>query len=504
MSRPPMLEVEGLTKTFPGVVANADVSFKVEAGEIHALLGENGAGKSTLVKMIYGALQPDAGVMTLDGAPFAPAHPAAARAAGIGMVFQHFTLFDALTVAENVILGLSSARAGRNVADEIRQVAATYGLNVDPGRLAGTLSVGERQRVEIVRCLMQSPKLLIMDEPTSVLTPAEADAMFVTLRRLRDEGRAIMYISHKLEEIVALCDRVTILRQGRTVGACDPGQETPRRLAEMMLGDVLRPPQAHHRKTTGDRRLRVEKLSLESTHMFGVALEDVTLDVEAGEIVGIAGVAGNGQTELMEALIGERTAPAGTMILGDVDISRLDPTERRRRGMAFVPEERLGHAAAPDFTLWENALITAEHPRGWLDVPQARAAATDIVEAFSVRTAGIDRAASSLSGGNLQKFSIGREIRKRPRILIVAQPTWGVDAGAASDIQRALLTLAEDGSAILVISQDLSELMGICDRIAVMSAGRLTPLVPTTDVTVEQLGRAMGTRGNADTGASYA
>ena len=323
-----LLELQGITKRFPGVVANSDVTFSIGAKEIHALLGENGAGKSTLVKMIYGVMRPDEGVMRLDGEVYAPHKPSEARDKGVGMVFQHFSLFEGLTVAENIALGISAKLAKHGLSERIVTVSTAYGLKLDPGRRVGELSVGERQRVEIVRCLLQEPKLLIMDEPTSVLTPQEIEVLFATLRRLVSEGCSILYISHKLEEIRALCDRATILRGGKVVGRCDPRQETARGLAEMMIGATLVPPQ-REAGTIGPVRLKVGGLTLASAEQFGVDLEDVSLEVKGGEILGIAGVAGNGQSELMAALIGEQLA-------GDAQSHR-DRRRARRRARPHPP-----------------------------------------------------------------------------------------------------------------------------------------------------------------------
>ena len=493
----PLLRLDGLTKRFPGVVANADVSFEVGRGEIHALLGENGAGKSTLVKMIYGILRPDDGSMTFEGSAYAPTSPADARAHGIGIVFQHFSLFEALTVAENVALGLPAKEAGRDLAERIVTISTSYGLKLDPRRLVGTLSVGERQRVEIVRCLLQSPRLLIMDEPTSVLTPQEVDMLFAVLRRLSFEGCSILYISHKLEEIRGLCTRATVLRGGKVVAACDPRKESARGLAEMMIGTSLQPATRIATKP-GSVRLEVDALSLASQEHFGIDLDDISFDVAGGEILGLAGVAGNGQTELMEALIGERRAATPeTITIDGASVGHLGQVERRRHGMAFVPEERLGHAAVPDLSLIDNTLlVTASAPglvsRGMIDHAAARRFAEEIVAAFDVRTAGVGHTARSLSGGNLQKFVVGREILHAPAVLVVAQPTWGVDAGATSAIHRALLELAAKGCAIVVISQDLDELFALSTRIAVIAHGRISAPVPIEDATVEAIGRAMG------------
>ncbi len=489
-----LLAIDGLTKSYPGVKAVDAVSFDVAPGEIHALLGENGAGKSTLVKMIYGLVKPDAGTMTFDGTPFEPRRPIDARDRGIGMVFQHFSLFEALTVEENVALGLPADVARNDLAQRIVAVSRGYGIEIAPARRVGELSVGERQRIEIVRCLLQNPRLIIMDEPTSVLTPQEADTLFETLRTLVGEGRSILYISHKLEEIRALCHRATVLRAGRIVGSCIPRDESARSLAELMIGTTFAPPQRSTGQV-GAVRLAVKSLSLPAASPFGVALADIGFEVRGGEVLGIAGVAGNGQTELMEALIGERTAPTEDGIVVDGRATGLmGPIERRGLGCAFVPEERLGHGAVPGLSLTENVLLASRtlSRAGLIDWSAARARATEIVAKFDVRTAGIEHAARSLSGGNLQKFVIGREVLTAPGVIIVSQPTWGVDAGAAAAIHRALLGLAEHGAAVVVISQDLDELFQIATRIGVIAGGRLTEAQPVGNLTVEAIGRAMG------------
>ena len=507
MSPPaPLLELSGIVKRFPGVLANDDITLSVGRREIHALLGENGAGKSTLVKIIYGLMRSDAGRMRLNGEPYAPARPSEARQRGIGMVFQHFSLFEGLTVAENIALGLGARHAGKGLAERIAGVSSAYGLRLDPGRLVGTLSVGERQRVEIVRCLLQEPRLLIMDEPTSVLTPPEIELLFATLRRLNAEGCSILYISHKLGEIRTLCDRATILRGGRVVAACDPRQETARSLAEMMIGATLIPPQ-REANAAGAVRLKVSGLSLPSDHQFGISLRDIGFEVRAGEILGIAGVAGNGQSELMQALIGERLAPAPEAIAVDgVSVGTSGPARRRALGLGFVPEERLGHATAPDLALWENAALTAAARlaltrAGFLDAGKARAVAASVIAELGIRTTGPDAVACSLSGGNLQKFVLGRELLQAPAVLIAAQPTWGVDAGAAAAIHARLLALAQAGAALLVISQDLDELLAISDRIAVIANGRLSPARPTEELTPHELGLGMGAHAGEMAGA---
>ncbi len=491
-----LLSLEGLTKAYPGVIANDDVSFDIERGEIHALLGENGAGKSTLVKTIYGLVKPDAGFMALEDLHFAPAEPRAARAAGVAMVFQHFSLFDALTVAENIALGIENPPSLSKVASRVQSVSEQYGLPLDPARVVGDLSAGERQRVEIVRCLLQDPKLLIMDEPTSVLTPQEVTILFETLRKLASEGTSILYISHKLEEIRVLCDRATVLRDGRVVGACDPRETTARDMAELMVGAVLQVPEKPD-KPAGDLALSLTKLSAPAPHMFGTALRDISLSVRRGEVLGIGGVAGNGQDELVAALSGEMIVDTGMVRMGDADIGKLAPNARRAMGLCAAPEERNGHAAAPDMSLIENALLTGDtrkalSSRGFVNWAGARDFAQEVIARFDVRTPSAQSAARSLSGGNLQKFVIGREIMQDPDVLIINQPTWGVDASAAASIRQAILDLATGGSAVIVISQDLDELMEISDRFAALNEGRLTEPRPAKGLTIDEIGLMLG------------
>ena len=494
-----LLTIEGLTKAYPGVVAANEVALEIGAGEIHALLGENGAGKSTLVKMIYGLVKPDSGTMALRGAPYVPQNPAAARRAGIAMVFQHFSLFDAMSVAENVALGMEDAPALRDLATRIRDVSETYGLPLDPAQRVGDLSAGQRQRVEIVRCLLQAPRLLIMDEPTSVLTPQEVDMLFRTLRQLRAEGVAVLYISHKLEEIRALCDRATILRRGCKVATCLPARTTARAMAELMVGSSFAAP-AGGTRTAGDVLLEVAQLSVPAAQAFGTPLRDVSFTLRRGEILGIGGVAGNGQDALLAALSGERRSRADAIRLAGAAIGALGPEARRRRGLLCAPEQRLGHAAAPDMSLTENALLTgAARERltrhGFVRWRAAADFAGRIIAAFDVRTPGPGSVARALSGGNLQKFVIGREILQRPDVLVVNQPTWGVDAAAAAAIRQALLDLAGRGAAIICISQDLDELLEISDRICALNAGCLSAARGARGLGVEQIGLMMGGAG---------
>jgi len=399
-------------------------------------------------------------------------------------------------VAENVALGMDNPPPMRELSGRIREVSEGYGLPLDPARLVGDLSAGERQRVEIIRCLLQDPKLLIMDEPTSVLTPQEVSILFGTLRQLAAEGTSILYISHKLEEIRALCDEATILRRGKVVGTCTPRERTAREMAEMMVGATLNAPERAAAEP-GPVALRIAGLSLASPGAFGTSLKDVGFEVRQGEVLGIGGVAGNGQDELMLALSGElRTAREVVQIHGR-GIGDTGPNERRRDGLCTAPEERLGHAAAPDMSLTENALLSgavrrALTSRGFIDWAKTRAFAQGVVETFDVRTPGIGTAARALSGGNLQKFVLGREILQEPEGIVVNQPTWGVDAAAAAFIRQALLDRAAKGAAVVVISQDIDEIMEIADRFAALNEGRLSAPVPTKGLTIDQIGLMLG------------
>ncbi len=502
-----LLRLRGITKQYPMTLANDRVDLTVAKGEIHALLGENGAGKSTLVKIIYGVVRPDAGVITWDGADIAIASPHAARTLGVGMVFQHFSLFEGLTVAENLALGMNERRSRKALRDEVASISTRYGLPLDPDKHVSDLSLGERQRIEIVRCLMQSPKLLIMDEPTSVLTPQEVDKLFETLRQLADQGCSILYISHKLKEIRALCHAATVMRAGKVVAHCDPRVETTTRLAELMIGETLAAPRGRAGEASAAVApcLLVERLTIVSDRKFGTDLKAIDMAVAAGEILGIAGVAGNGQTELMDALSGE--IPAGkpeTIKIEGSAAGHKRPSERRALGACFVPEERNGHAAVPGMTLSENALLSAYVRKalarfGLIDRGKTTVFARDIIRDFDVRTSGPAAEARSLSGGNLQKFVVGREVMQEPKLLVVSQPTWGVDAGAANAIYDALIRLAEAGTAVVVISQDLDEIFSLCDTIAVIAGGELSVKRKVTETSVAEVGLLMGSAGKSDT-----
>ena len=493
-----LLEALHIVKVFGALRANDDVSLYVKPGEIHALLGENGAGKSTLVKIIYGALQPTAGELRWQGEPVTIASPAAARKLGIGMVFQHFSLFEALTVAENIALALPDAFDVAALSKKISRISKDYGLPLEPSASVGDLSVGERQRIEIIRCLLQEPKLLIMDEPTAVLTPQEADQLFHVLERLAREGCSILYISHRLEEVKRLCQSATILRQGKVAARVDPRQETAASLARLMVGGDIHIVRAKAKAVSGKPRLVLDRLSLPQDGPFGVTLSNISLSVAGGEVVAIAGVAGNGQSELFDAISGEKLLARNEALLIDGRPSgRHTITERRKMGAAFVPEERLGHGAVPAFKLSENVILTRHASdtnltrSGTIGRDVALNVSERVIKSYDVRKGKPDPEARALSGGNLQKFVIGRELDRNPAVLIVNQPTWGVDAGAAATIRQALVDLARAGSAILVISQDLDEIFEIADRIAVVSRGQLSEAYPAFELTREKIGLLM-------------
>lgn len=494
----PRLQLTGITKRFPGVLANDSVSFSVLPGEIHALLGENGAGKSTLVKMIYGIMQPDAGEIRWNGQPITVGNPKAARKLGIGMVFQHFSLFEAMTVLENIALGLDAKIHARDLEAKVREVMTQYGLHLDPHRTVSTLSVGERQRIEIVRALLLNPSLLIMDEPTSVLTPQEVEQLFVVLRQLASEGCSILYISHKLHEIKALCETATILRGGKLVDTLDPRVETSRSMAEKMIGAGLKEINKPAGRSLGREKLVVNRLSIPGAGPFGIPLRNITFTVKAGEIFGIAGVAGNGQNALLLALSGEElSGDAEAITIDGTPVGQLPAKSRRLKGLASVPEERNGHAAVPEFTLADNTILTARDRLGMVSAGLIKAGAAktyagEVITAFAVKALGPGATAGSLSGGNLQKYIMGREILQKPSVLVVSQPTWGVDAGAAAAIHQAIVDLAAAGSAVVVISQDLDELLSLCDTLAVINEGRLSRAMQVAGADIEEIGLLMG------------
>jgi len=457
MSSSSLLEIHGITKSYPGVIANEDVKFTIKTGEIHALLGENGAGKSTLVKTIYGLVKPDKGLMKLNGNLYSPNEPRDARSCGVAMVFQHFSLFNALSVAENIALGMESPPSMDHLSNKIETVSIEYGLPINPEKMVGNLSAGEQQRVEIIRCLLQNPKLLIMDEPTSVLTPNEIKTLFNTLKKLKSEGTSILYISHKLEDIRSICDTATILRGGKNVGTCDPKKENVRNIAEMMIGDTIKIPK---KKSTISKlvALEVDCLNWVPNDSSKKKLKNISFKLLKGEILGIGGVAGNGQDELTEILSGEVLSNKNTIRLFDKPIGDIGINKRRLLGLLTAPEERLGHAAIPDMDLIENTNLTAHT-------------------------------------GNLQKFVIGREVLQKPLVFIVNQPTWGVDAAAASSIRQAILDLASTGSTVIIISQDLDELLELTDSFMAINSGEMSQKINTQGLTVDEIGLMIGGTG---------
>jgi simple sugar transport system ATP-binding protein len=486
----PRLALAGITKFFGDVTANVDVTLDVMPGEIVALLGENGAGKSTLMKVVYGAIRPDAGTIRLDGVPVAINSPAEARALGVAMVFQHFALFDTLTVAENIAVGTAPASTGA-LGARIAELAQRYGLALDPARTVHDLSVGERQRVEILRALMTQPRLLILDEPTSVLTPQAVDALFATLHKLASDGVSIVFISHKLDEIRRLASRCAVMRAGRLVATVDPRAASEAELARLMLG-ADPPTVARHDSPPGSVALEVAGLTVRTDERRDW-LHDLAFSVRCGEIVGIAGMSGNGQNALMATLAGEWTTRADAIRVFGEPVGHLDAAARRSRGVRYVPEERLGHGAVPELSLVENVVLTAERRARWSAVPlrHAQQRASQVLERFDVRAPGTGARAAALSGGNLQRFIVGREVVAEPRLLLIDQPTWGVDVGAAAAIRNALIALRARGCAIVVVSEDFDELYQLADRIMVIAKGRLSPAVASHAISIDELGRWM-------------
>jgi general nucleoside transport system ATP-binding protein len=499
----PLLTVGQLTKLFGTFAACNGIDLEIKPGEIHALLGENGAGKSTLVKMLFGVLAPTSGEIVWQGQPVRIASPSAARRLGIGMVFQHFSLFEALTVAENIALSMAPGISLNRIAEEASALSHSYGLPLDPKAHVADLSVGERQRIEIVRALLQNPKLIILDEPTSVLTPQEADRLFETLNKLKAEGRSVLYISHRLEEVQRICDRATVLRHGKVTGACDPRRETPSSLARMMVGSDVAHVSAEGTSTKGAVKLEARHLSAPARTPFAVALKNICLKVHAGEVLAIAGVAGNGQGELFDALSGEYPVATDDIVrIADKPVGTRGINARRLMGAGFVPEERHGHAAVSALSLSDNLILARSQSDrraflgggvlGLIRQDAVRSATRRIAQAMDVRKSGDNPPAGSLSGGNLQKFIVGRELDRQPTVLVVNQPTWGVDAGAASRIRQALVDLAKSGSAVLVISQDLDEIFEVATEIAVISEGRLSDIYPAAELSREKIGLLMG------------
>ena len=492
------IEFNNITKKFPRVIANDNVSFDIKKSSVHALLGENGAGKSTLVKILYGLLASDQGYINYNGDKLEITSPSEARKKGIGMVFQHFSLFESLTVRENLILGIDNQISFNDLTIQLEDISSKYNLPLDLDAPITSLSAGEKQRVEIVRILLQDPQLLIMDEPTSVLTPQEVENLFVTLNALVKEGRTILYITHKLEEVITICNEVTIMRNGKVIDSCSTSNQTAKTLATKMLGEKLDELKTDYTQVKNSINFSAKNISCSFNDPFFTDLKNVSFQVNVGEIFGIAGVAGNGQSELMDILVGENTSiDSGELLFNEKNIELLNPQKRRDLSIAFVPENRLGHSAVPELTLNENILLS-QFPnnnfskKGILNQNFIEQHAKNVINDFNVVTPGSDAKASSLSGGNLQKFVIGREISSKPKLLIISHPTWGIDAGAEHSIRESLIALSKNGTSIIVLSQDLDELIEITHRIAVIFEGQLSKPFNTKDVDITQLGLLMG------------
>jgi general nucleoside transport system ATP-binding protein len=490
------VRIRGIGKRFPGVVANHDVDITIRKGTVHALIGENGAGKSTLMKILYGVQRPDEGTIEVNGEEVSFHSPTDAIEHGIGMVFQHFMLADNLTVLENVVLGAEKLRGiGDKARDAVNEISRVYGFGLDPDELLERLGVGDRQRVEIVKVLYRGAQIVILDEPTAVLVPQEVDALFDNLRGLKAEGYTILFISHKLDEVLDIADDITVMRRGTTVGEAKPGGITEHQLAEMMVGSELPSPETAESTVTDEALLALEGVTL-TNERGRQLLSDVSFSIHRGEVLGIAGVEGNGQEELVETIMGMQTATAGSITLQDKDLSEWGTRERREAGIGWIPADRQRHGLLLDSPLWENRILgfqTREPAvRGpWIDRSGARADTERIVREYDVRTPGIDTLSRALSGGNQQKLIVGREMSNDPILLIASHPTRGVDVGAQAAIWEHIKTARRNGLGVLLISADLDELIGLSDRIEVILRGRLVAEFDPQTVTPQELGAAM-------------
>ncbi|WP_329304249.1 ABC transporter ATP-binding protein [Streptomyces sp. NBC_00659] len=510
------VELAGITKRFPGVVANHDIHLSVRKGTVHALVGENGAGKSTLMKILYGMQKPDEGTIAVDGEQVTFSSPGEAIARGIGMVHQHFMLADNLTVLENVVLGSEKLYGiGAKARRKIVELSERYGLGARPDVLVEELGVADRQRVEILKVLYRGARILILDEPTAVLVPQEVDALFDNLRELKAEGLSVIFISHKLGEVLSVADDITVIRRGTTVGTAVPSETTPRQLAELMVGSELPTPETSESTVTDRAVIEVEDLTVfaKGTVSMGkgsaallmdqvergevrLVLNHVSFTIHAGEVMGIAGVEGNGQTELIDALIGLKAADSGVIRFAGEDITGLSTRKRRENGIGYIPEDRHRHGLLLEAPLWENRILghVTETPNAkgiWIDIKGAQQDTRRIVEEYDVRTPGIDVTAASLSGGNQQKLIVGREMSHKPKFLIAAHPTRGVDVGAQAQIWDQIRAARREGLAVLLISADLDELIGLSDTLRVIYNGKLVADADPATITPEELGSAM-------------
>lgn len=496
---PPMLQMKGITKRFPGVLANDRVDFHVHAGEVHTLLGENGAGKSTLMKILYGLYRQDEGEILLHGKPVELISPAHAISHGIGMIHQHFMLVPTLTVAENVALGLKSKRGFltdlKTVSERIMELSETFGLHVHPYDYIWQLSVGERQRVEIIKALYRDAAILILDEPTAVLTPSEVEDVFAIFRRLADDGRGLVFISHKLQEVLDLSDQITVLRHGRVTGDTTPAESDRHDLAQMMVGREVKLAPDKVPVQTGSSLLIIKDLFVRGdrgTH----AVKGVDLEVKAGEILGIAGISGNGQPELAEAIAGLRTPDAGSIQINGRETTSFTPDQIRQAGLSYVPEERMKDGVVGQFDVKENMILLnhGEPPyckNGFLNFKHIRRHSKELVKEYTVKTPSIDTTTKNLSGGNIQKLIMARELSAEPKVLLASQPTRGVDIGAAEYIHEQIAGQRERGTASVVISEDLDEVMALSDRIAVMFEGKIMGIVKQENATRSSIGLMM-------------
>ena len=498
-TKAPAVELRGITKRFPGVVANDDINIEIRPAEIHAIVGENGAGKSTLMKILYGMQRPDEGTIQVDGREMHFRSPKDAIAAGIGMVHQHFMLADNLTVLENVVLGSEPHTGPLLDYDEARkritELSRRYGMPLDPDRLVEDLSVGERQRAEIIKVLYRGARILILDEPTAVLVPHEVEELFRNLRELKREGVTVIFISHKLDEVLAIADRITVIRGGRTVKSVDPKDVTARQLAELMVGSELPRPETRASTVTDVVELSVDGLALRGIGDRWL-LSDVSFEIHRGEIVGIAGVEGNGQAELVQVIMGLRTPTAGRIVLSGTDITHASTHDRRDAGVGYIPEDRHEMGLLLEAPLWENAMLghqdTAPYARGlFTDRRGARKRTEEIMREYDVRSPSASVPAHALSGGNQQKLIVGREMAANPQLLVAAHPTRGVDVGAQAAVWEQLREARANGLAVLLISADLEELIGLSDTLLVIFRGRIVAQLDPQTITPKELGGYM-------------